>query len=135
MQNNRPAMAFELNIRKSYMIFAVLFCTISTILILNAPSFGVERTLPAGTCADARIVEFVASGSTVISPYWPKVRVQIEPADGVTEKFRVAIGSTTVDTDFPMRTSFDMSFRGSVFLSVQTATDTANFLVTQVRED
>ncbi|OQA30204.1 MAG: hypothetical protein BWY57_02978 [Betaproteobacteria bacterium ADurb.Bin341] len=126
MQNNNP---------KSTLFALMLIGVIGLAISIAEPIFGVERTLPAGTCADARIVEFVASGSTVISPYWTKVRVMIEPADGVTEKFRVAIGSTTVDTDFPMRTSFDMSFRGSVFLSVQTATDTANFLVTQVRED
>ena len=126
MQNN--------NSKNTIFALAVI-CVVGLIISVAEPIFGVERTLPAGTCADARIVEFVASGSTVISPYWTKARVMIEPAEGVTEKFRVAIGSTTVDTDFPMRTSFDMSFRGSVFLSVQTATDTANFLVTQVRED
>ncbi len=126
MQNNNP---------KNTLFALAVICVIGLVISVTEPIFGVERTLPVGTCADARIVELVASGSTVISPYWTKVRVMIEPADGVTEKFRVAIGSTTVDTGFPMRTSFDMSFRGSVFLAVQTATDTANFLITQVRED
>jgi hypothetical protein len=115
------------------LLIVILIC-ISTAITVWGQSPGPERTLPRGD-ADCRLIEIVASQSVTILPYWNKSRIILEQADGVTEKFRVAIGTTTVDTSFPMRTSYDLSIRGSTFFAIQAATDTANLVITQVRED
>ncbi|MDD2997998.1 MAG: hypothetical protein PHV05_02980 [Candidatus Riflebacteria bacterium] len=123
-------------IKKIQKIFSLMFLLgiFGFVSIAFAGSTWPERAVPPGVCADSRIVEVVASESTTLLPYWNRTKIVIGQANGVSEKFRVAIGTSTVDTDLPMLTSYEASFKGSVFLAVQTATATAKLNVSQFQE-
>jgi|GEM_PF-5186239 len=116
--------------RISYLllIMALLCC------VVFAQSPGPERSVLPGTCVSMEIVEVEASGSTIIYPYWPRTKLTVEPAEGVSEKFRVTVATSTIDTDLPMKTSFTANVKGSCFFAVQTATNTAKLLISQFQE-
>jgi hypothetical protein len=79
------------------------------------------------------VVEIEASGSTRIYPHWPRTQLLIEQADGVSEKFRAIVATSTMDTDLPLRDSYSVDIKGSAVFAIQTATDTAKFVITQIK--
>ena len=107
-------------------------------LVVAAVAFSqdavIERIMPSWS-ADARVIEVTASESLVINPFWNKCEFKLEQAEGVTEKFRVAVGTTTVSLDLPLRDSFSISAKGPILLAVQTSTDTAKLVMTQARAE
>jgi hypothetical protein len=112
-----------------FLIIASLLCC-----AIYAQSPGIEVTIPHGTCVTMDVFEIEASGSTRIYPNWARTKFVIEQAEGVSEKFRVTVATSTIDPDLPMRTSFSTSVKGSCFFAVQTATATAKLLISQYQE-
>lgn len=112
-----------------FLIVASLLCC-----AIYAQSPGIEVSIPHGTCVTMNVIEVEASGSTRIYPHWPRTKLVIEQAEGVSEKFRVTVATTTVDVNLPMRAGFSANVKASCFFAVQTATATAKLLISQYQE-
>lgn len=107
----------------------VLALVLSVVLEVRAT----ERTLPAGLTSYTEVIDVVASQSTLIDPIWSNSTVSIMQAYEETDKFRVALGTSTVDAELPLLDSFSVTFSSGGFLALQAATDTIRVAVYRVK--
>jgi hypothetical protein len=116
-------------------VFALgIACLVSLVVTVAAQAQGATRVLPAGATGYTEIIEVLASESYVIPAIWNNSTISIKQAEGTTEKFRVAIGTSTVDPLLPLVDSVSISFRSGGFVALKAETASSVVAVYHVKE-
>lgn len=118
----------------------VLYAAVGLFVIFCLFAMGVAhaqsatKVLPAGATGYTEIVEVLASEPYVIPAIWNNATISVKQAQGTTEKFRVAIGTSTIDTLLPLVDSVSVSFRSGGFIALKAETASAVVAIYHVKE-